>query len=154
MENEDLERDIVDKRKCFLILRMKENKFQTSSQESKKRGNWQKLSSNKSSTQELDQEVEEVIRLGRFSEGGKRPMKARMRLQVEVEDIMIRKGKLADDTESKDIWIKRDMNLEEKEKEKVLRNEAKEKIEKRMVIEKNNFYWRVLDMRQKKWYLQ
>ncbi|MPC38236.1 hypothetical protein E2C01_031742 [Portunus trituberculatus] len=50
------------------------------------------------STQELDQEVKEVIRLGRFSEGGKRPMKVSMRLQVAVEEIMTRKGKLADDT--------------------------------------------------------
>ncbi|MPD02192.1 hypothetical protein E2C01_097756 [Portunus trituberculatus] len=58
-------------------------------------------------TQELDQEEEEeVIRLGRFSEGDRRPMKVRMRSQVSVEEIMARKGKLADDTEHKDIWIK------------------------------------------------
>ncbi|MPC67197.1 hypothetical protein E2C01_061364 [Portunus trituberculatus] len=49
-------------------------------------------------------------------------MKVRMRSQVSVEEIMIRKWKLADDTEHKDIWIKRDMNLEDREKEKVLRN--------------------------------
>ncbi|MPC26137.1 hypothetical protein E2C01_019269 [Portunus trituberculatus] len=73
------------------------------------------------STQELDQEVEKVIKLERFSEGGKKPMKVRMRSQVAVEEIMTRKGKLADDTECKVIWIKRDMNMEERE-EKVLRN--------------------------------
>ncbi|MPC56472.1 hypothetical protein E2C01_050432 [Portunus trituberculatus] len=61
------------------------------------------------STQELDQEVEEVIR---------------------------------------------DMDLEEREKEKVLRNEAKEKNKKRTEIKKKTFYWRALDMRLKKWYLQ
>ncbi|MPC56974.1 hypothetical protein E2C01_050942 [Portunus trituberculatus] len=81
----------------------------------------------KGSTQELDQEVEQVIRLGSYSEGSRRPMKVRMRSQVAVEEIIAKKGKLADDTEHKDIWIKRDMNLEEREKEKVLRNEAKEK---------------------------
>ncbi|MPC70421.1 hypothetical protein E2C01_064670 [Portunus trituberculatus] len=69
------------------------------------------------STQELDQKVEEVIRLGRFSGTGKKPIKVRMRSQVAVEEIMTRKGKLADDTEHEDIWIKRDMNLEEREKE-------------------------------------
>ncbi|MPC17837.1 hypothetical protein E2C01_010704 [Portunus trituberculatus] len=78
------------------------------------------------STQELDQEVEELIKLEKFIEQGRRPMKVRMRSQVAVEEIMTRKGKLADDTEFKDIWIKRDMNLEEREKEKVLRNEAKD----------------------------
>ncbi|MPC51007.1 hypothetical protein E2C01_044844 [Portunus trituberculatus] len=50
------------------------------------------------STEELDQEVEEVIRLGRFSERSNKPMKVRMRSQVVVEEIMIRKGKLANDT--------------------------------------------------------
>ena len=63
------------------------------------------------STQELDQEVEEVIRLGSCSEVGRRPMKVKMRSQVAVEEIMARKGKLAGDTKHKDIWIKRDMNL-------------------------------------------
>ncbi|MPC90869.1 hypothetical protein E2C01_085873 [Portunus trituberculatus] len=56
------------------------------------------------STQELDQEVEEVIRLGRYSEGGRRPMKVRMRSKVAVEEIMARKGKLADDIEHKEIY--------------------------------------------------
>ncbi|MPC38916.1 hypothetical protein E2C01_032434 [Portunus trituberculatus] len=81
-------------------------------------------------------------------------MKVRMRSQVAVEEIMARKGKLAHDTEYKDIWIKRDMNLEEREKEKVLRSEAKKKNEKRTEIEKKNFYWRVLDMRLQKWYIK
>ncbi|MPC16610.1 hypothetical protein E2C01_009439 [Portunus trituberculatus] len=36
------------------------------------------------SMQELDQEVEEVIWLGRYSEWGRRPMKVRMRSQVVV----------------------------------------------------------------------
>ncbi|MPC67732.1 hypothetical protein E2C01_061915 [Portunus trituberculatus] len=75
-----------------------------------------------STIQELDLEVEEVIRLGRYSKGGRRPMKVKMRSQVAVEEIMARKGKLADDVDHKEIWIKRDMNLEEMEKEKVLRS--------------------------------
>ncbi|MPC27870.1 hypothetical protein E2C01_021058 [Portunus trituberculatus] len=90
-EKEDLVRDTVDKRKRIV----------------------------QDSTQELDQEVEEVIRLESFSEGEKRPMKVRMRSQVVMEEIMTRKGKLADDTEFKDIWMKRDMNLEEREREKL-----------------------------------
>ncbi|MPC75366.1 hypothetical protein E2C01_069752 [Portunus trituberculatus] len=81
-------------------------------------------------------------------------MKVRMRSQVAVEEVMARKGKLADDTEHKNIWIKRDMNLEEREKESVKKYEAKEKNEKRTEIEKKNFYWKVLDMRLKKWYLR
>ncbi|MPC91107.1 hypothetical protein E2C01_086123 [Portunus trituberculatus] len=89
------------------------------------------------SKQEFDQEMKEVIRLGRYSEGGRRPMKVRMRSQVAVEEIMARKGKLTD-VEHKDIWMKRDMNLEEREKEKALRSEAKAKNDKRTEIEKKN----------------
>ncbi|MPC62606.1 hypothetical protein E2C01_056693 [Portunus trituberculatus] len=77
-----------------------------------------------------------------------------MRLQVAVEEIRARRGKLADDIEHKDAWIKRDMNLEEKEKEKVLRSEAKEKKTRKGQIEKKNFYWRILDMKLKKWYVR
>ncbi|MPC82373.1 hypothetical protein E2C01_077036 [Portunus trituberculatus] len=77
-----------------------------------------------------------------------------MRSQVAVEEIMTKKGKLAVDVDFKEIWIKRDVNLEEREKEKVLRSEAKEKYEKRTEMEKKNFYWRVPDMRLKKWYLR
>ncbi|MPC75079.1 hypothetical protein E2C01_069463 [Portunus trituberculatus] len=79
------------------------------------------------STQEFEQEVEEVVRMGRYTEGGKRPMKVKMRSQVAVEEIMTRKGKLADDVDHKEIWIEKGMNLEEREKEKALRGEAKEK---------------------------
>ncbi|MPC81295.1 hypothetical protein E2C01_075902 [Portunus trituberculatus] len=57
-------------------------------------------------TQEFDQEVKEVIRLGRYSEGGKRPMKVKMISQVAVDEIMARKGKLANDVDFKEIWIK------------------------------------------------
>ncbi|MPC12742.1 hypothetical protein E2C01_005446 [Portunus trituberculatus] len=91
------------------------------------------------STQEFDQEVEEVIRLGRYTEGGKRPMKVKMRSQVAIQEIMARKGKLANDVDHKKIWIKRDMNIEERKKEKVLRSEAKEKNEERTEMEKKNF---------------
>ncbi|MPC08236.1 hypothetical protein E2C01_000814 [Portunus trituberculatus] len=152
-EKEYLVWDTVYKKKSFVIFGMKKkknpNKFTRECELAKT-----VIKRVQDSTQELDQEMEEVIRLGRYSEGGKRPMKVRMIFQMAVEEIMARKGKLADDIEHKDIWIKRDMNLEEKEKEKVLRSEAKEKNKKRTEIEKKEFYWRVLDMRLKKWYLR
>ncbi|MPC41214.1 hypothetical protein E2C01_034801 [Portunus trituberculatus] len=62
-----------------------------------------------------------------------------MRSQVAIEEIIKKKRKLADDTEHKDIWIKRDMNLEEKEKEKVLRNEPQERKREKDGDEKQEF---------------
>ena len=129
------------RRKSFVIFGMKKkknpNKF-TRKREERELGKTV-IKQVQDSTQELDQEMEEVIRLGGYSEGGRRPMKVRMRSQVAVDEIIARKGKLADDTEHKDIWIKKDMNLEESEKEKVLRSEAKERNEKRTEIEKKHF---------------
>ena len=80
------------------------------------------------STQELEKDVEETYRIGKYTEGGKRPLKVRMRSQVTVEEILAKTGKLAQRMEYKDIWIKRDMNLEERDKERELRNEAREKM--------------------------
>ena len=41
--------------------------------------------------------------------------------------MLARSARPASKEETKDIWIKRDMNIEEREKEKLLRAEAKEK---------------------------
>ena len=51
----------------------------------------------------------------------------RKRSQLAVEEITARASRLAQTEEYKEIWIKRDMNLEERQKEKDLRQEAKEK---------------------------
>ncbi|MPC56399.1 hypothetical protein E2C01_050359 [Portunus trituberculatus] len=58
---------------------------------------------NNSSKFELDQEIGKVIRLGSFSEVGKRPNESENEIAGSVEEIMTRKGKLANDTEFKDI---------------------------------------------------
>ncbi|MPC46957.1 hypothetical protein E2C01_040689 [Portunus trituberculatus] len=67
------------------------------------RSQQKKVQDGEDKVEDSTHELEEVIGLGRFSEGGKRPMKVRMRSQVVLEETMTRKGKLANDTESKDI---------------------------------------------------
>ncbi|MPC78625.1 hypothetical protein E2C01_073117 [Portunus trituberculatus] len=111
-EKDDLMRDAVDKKKSFVIYGMKEKKNPSKFIRERKEKELAKtvIKRVQDSTQEFDQKVEEVIRLGRYSKGGRRPMKVKMRSQVAVEEIMGRKGKLADDVEHKDIRIKRDMN--------------------------------------------
>ncbi|MPC68169.1 hypothetical protein E2C01_062366 [Portunus trituberculatus] len=80
-EKENLVRDTVDKKKSFVIFGMKEkknpNKFTRECEERELVKTVIKRVQD--STQELDQEVEEVIRLGRYSEGGRRPMKMRIK---------------------------------------------------------------------------
>ena len=103
-------------------------------------------------TQSLEQEVKETHRIGKYNEGNTRPLKVRMRSQLAVEEITARANRLAQTEEYKDIWIKRDMNLEERQKERELRQEAKEKNLRRTETEKKTFYWRVLDMRLRRWF--
>ena len=56
-------------------------------------------------------------RIVKYCEGSERPLKKRMRSQLAVE-ITETAGRLAQSLEYKNIWIKRDKNLEEREKEK------------------------------------
>ena len=76
-------------------------------------------------------EIEEVFRLEKYKEGGKRPLKLRMRSKVATEEILARTRKLSEIEEYTNVWIKHDMNEEEREKEKELRREAKEKKTRR-----------------------
>ena len=155
-EKEELVRDTVDKKKCMVIFGLpeKKNPIKFVREREEKEVVQKLIKTIQEEGQELEKEVEEVYRLGKYSEGSKRPLKIKMRSQVGVEELIARTGKLAGTPEYSHIWIKRDMNQEERDKEKKLRNEAREKNEKRTETEKKKFYWRVLDMRLRKWYIR
>ena len=149
-------RDTVERKKSVIIFGAKEKKIPMKHMREREEKD---LVNNivavvQDDDQELDREIDEVHRIGRYREGVARPIKVVMKSQTAVEQIIMRTGKLAVNKDFKDIWIKRDMNEEERVKEKELREEAKEKNDKRTEIEKKTFYWRVLDMRLRKWYIQ
>ncbi|MPC77896.1 hypothetical protein E2C01_072365 [Portunus trituberculatus] len=150
-EKEELVRDMVDKRMCIVIygLEEKKNPVKFVREEDEKEMVKEIISVVQDKEQSLDKETEEIYELGKYSEGTKRPQKVKMRLQIEI---LARTRKLAEKAEYKHIWIKREMNQVEREKERELRSEAKEKSEGRTENEKK-FYWRVLDMRLRKWYI-
>ena len=54
--------------------------------------------------------------------------------------------------EIKQVWIKRDMNEEERKKERELLAEAQTKNEERTEEQVENFYWRVVDQKVRKWW--
>ena len=155
-EKENLVRDTVDKKKCLVIygLNEKKNKIRFAREKEEKELVKEIIRVVQDEGQNLEAEIEEIHRIGKYNEGGKRPLKVKMTSQMKVEEILARSGKLAEYHECKDIWIKRDMNLEEREKEKQLRSEARQKNEQRSESEMRKFYWRVLDMRLRKWYLR
>ena len=100
------------------------------------------------------EEIKEIVRIGKYSEGGQRPLKIKFRSQSTAEEIIGRSWKLAGKDAYKNIWIKKDMTEEERAKTKELVEEAKEKNENRTEEEKNLFFWKVLDMKIRKWYLK
>ena len=96
-EKEDLVRDTVDKKKCLVIFGLKEKKnLNKYVREREERELVKKIIQTvQESTQELEKDVEETYRIGKYIEGGKRPLKVRMRSQVTVEEILAKTGKLA-----------------------------------------------------------
>ena len=122
-------RDTVDRRKCLVIYGIEEKKNPNKyGREREERELAKKVIKQvQDDTQSLEQEVEETHRIGRYNEGNTRSLKVRMRSKLAVEEITARADRLAQTEEYKDKWIKRDMNLEERQKEKDLRQEAKEK---------------------------
>ena len=155
-EKHNLVREAVDKKKCVVVFGVIEKRNPVKFVRDREDMEIAKGVINKiqDENQELEKDIEEVFRIGKYVEGRHRPIKIKLKSQTTVEELLARSARLASKEETKDILIKRDMNIEEREKEKLLRAEAKEKNEKRTETEKMKFFWRVVDMRLRKWYIQ
>ncbi len=103
---------------------------------------------------ETDIQIEEAYRIGKYSEGGKRPMKIRLNTQAAAEYILRRTSLLRKIEGVKDIYIRREMNEEERNKVKELKEEAKTKNEERTQEQAERYMWRVIDMKMRKWWLK
>ena len=68
-------------------------------------------------------------------------------------EVLQRTGKLKETEKYKSVWIKKDLNEEERVQEKELWNEMKEKNGQRSEEEKKKFYFKVRDGKIKKWYM-
>lgn len=155
-EKKDMVKDAIEKKKCLVIygLTEKKNPVKYTREKEEKELVKKVVKEVQGEDLDLEREIEEVYRIGKYSEERKRPLKVKLRSQVVVDEILSKTGKLATREEYKEVWIKRDMILEEREKERELRREAKEKNEERTETDKGRFYWRVLDMKLKKWYIK
>ena len=154
-EKQEIVRDAVEKKKTVVVFGMVEEHTPAfNERETKERKCVEDLFDVLQENKELTTEIEECRRLGRYQEGGHRPIKIRLRSQVAAEDLLVRAKLLARTEKYKKVWIKREMNREEREAEQGLRQEAKEKNDARSEMEKKRFYWKVIDMKLRKWYLK
>ena len=112
----------------------------------------QKIAKKTKSDVNSEVDIEEVHRVGKYQEGKDRPLKVRFSTQVGTEEVLAGAWRLAKTEEYKEVWIKKDMNEEERIAQRGLVDEAKQKNKERSEQEKEKFYWRVIDMRLRKWY--
>ena len=155
-ENENLVRETVEKKKCVLIFDMKEDIIPHRLQREKtERENINKIMKEvKSDDSNLENEIEEYKRLGKYEAGKIRPVKVKFKSQLDAEEALAGASKLARKEGFKNIWIKKDLNEEERAKINELWTEAKAKNEERTEAQKKAFYWKVMDMKIRKWYIK
>ena len=154
----ELVRDTVDKKKCLVMFGVQEikksSKLLREREEVKKAKDIIASLNNEEENEKYEDEVDEVRRLGRYVQGGARPIKIRFKSQVAAEELVCRAGRFSKSEAYKNVWLKRDLDEEERNKMKELNQCAKVKNEERSEEEKKEFFWRVLDMRVIKWYLK
>ena len=154
-EKPELVRDTVEKKKTVVVFGMvEEHTPMINEREKKEKKCVVDLFDVLKENSELSEEIEEFRRLGKYQEGGHRPIKIRLRSQIAAEEVLSRAKLLARTDKYKKVWIKRDMNKEEREAERELKQVASEKNEERTEMEKKRFYWKVIDMKLRKWYLK
>ena len=152
-----LVRDTVEKKKCVIVFGLNEEMLpirqeRETREKSVAKGVLRSVQGEDDEAREICEEIEEVTRIGKFEEGKQRPMRIRLRSQVTAERVLAGSWRLASKEEYKKVWVRRDLNEDERAKLGELWNEAKEKNQNRTETEKRRFYWRVIDMRLRKWY--
>ena len=157
-EKPNVVRDSVEKKKCVVVFGLKEEVLPVRHiREKQERKTVEKVVETVCEDQDggnkLSEEIEEIFRLGKYEENKHRPLKIRMRSQVAAEELIAKSWKLASKEDYRRVWIRRDLNEDERVKVNELWNEAKEKNMNRTETEKKSFYWRVKDMRLRKWYV-
>ncbi len=100
------------------------------------------------------EEIEELCRLGKYEEGKVRPMRIKFKTQVAATRVLERTWRLALKEKYREVWIRKDLNEEERASINELIKEAKAKNEQRPEEERNRFYWRVIEGKIKKWYVK
>lgn len=153
-EKEKLVRTTVDRVKCIVVYGVEEEKVDNRLEREEKEKNKIKkvLTAVRDDAEDTVRQVEEYYRLGRYEEGRDRPIKIKFATQSCAEETVNSAWKLANVEELRKVWICKDMNLEERETQKGLVLEAKEKNEQRTEEEKKKFYWKVRDLRLRKNY--
>ncbi len=98
-------------------------------------------------------ETEDVTRLDRYDKERSRPIRVTLRSQAVTEEILERTFRLKQDEKFKDVYIKKSLNEEEREKLRELhQEEGGKKNDVRAEDDKRKFFWKVKNFKVIKWY--
>ena len=129
---EALVRDVVEKKRCVVMFGIKEEKQPNRQLREKSELETAKEILNIVLDQNNEgHEIEEIYRMGKYAGKETRPMKVKFKSQTVVEEVLNRTWKLSTDQRYKEVFIRRDMNDEERAKQKELMEEAKQKNDQR-----------------------
>ena len=153
-EKQKFVRTTIDRVKCVVVFGVKESNIpnKLEREEVEKNRLRQVLSTVVGEEEETMRFVEEYHRLGKYEENKDRPIKIKFAGQSYAEEVVSKAWKLAQVDEFKKIWISKDLDMEEREIQRNLVIEAKQKNEQRTEEEKKKFHWRVRDLRMKKYF--
>ena len=153
-EKKKMVRDTVDKVKCVVLFGVKEeNMVDRMERERKEKENIKKVVTEVVEDEDRAMgQVEEFYRIGKFEENKSRPLKIKFATQVQAEEVVNNAWKLARKEEWKKVWINRDLDEDERIKQRELVEEAKEKNDNRTEEEKKKFYWKAVDLKLRKKY--
>ena len=128
-EKEKFVRTTIDRVKCTVIYGMKETKIinRLEREEKEKNRIRQLLSKIVEDADEAMKYVEEYHRLGKYEEDKDRPIKIKFATQSWAEEVLSRAWKLAQEEEYRKVWISKDLDMQEREIQKNLVTEAKQK---------------------------
>ena len=153
-EKKKMVRDTVDKVKCVILFGVKEeNIVDRLERERKEKEKIRKIVTEGVEDEERAMgQVEEFYRIGKFEENKDRPLKIKFATQIQAEEVINGAWKLASKVEWKKVWINRDLDEEERVKQRELIGEAKEKNDSRTEEERKKFYWKVVDLKIRRKY--
>ena len=152
-KNPRLIRETADMNKTIMIIGKKEeeNKNRIDRDKTELRNIMEIMK--KISEDITDRDIEVYHRVGKYEEGKHRPIKVTFNSANTAEEVLWNAQNLKDDEEMKNIWIRRFLSKEDRETVKEKIAEAKSKNEARSEEQKKVFFFKVVGLQVRKWYI-
>ena len=152
---EKLLREIAEKKRSVIITGVIEEKIPARfTREKKEEEKVKEILRNltEEEPERLVGEIDEITRLGKYDEEKNRPIKLTLKSQTAAEMITSKSWVLSTKQGYKKVYIRKNMNEEERKNFKEMVVDVKMKNEERTEEEKEKFFWRIRNDKVMKWW--